>query len=80
MPSGGTLRAASDGPDWHITASGDKLHPMPQRWALVTGPETAVHPRDVQFSLLRSLAEKHKIALVLHSEAQAISLHLRPGP
>lgn len=80
LPSGGTLRAASDGPDWHITASGDKLHPMPQRWVLLTGPEVAVHPRDVQFSLLRSLAEKRKIALTLQTDAQAISLHLRPGP
>lgn len=80
LPSGGTLHVASDGPDWHITASGDKLHPMPQRWALLTGPEVAVHPRDVQFSLLRSLAEKRKMALTLQTEAQAISLHLRPGP
>lgn len=80
LPSGGTLGVASDGPDWQITACGEKLHPMPHRWALLTGPDTAVHPRDVQFSLLRSLAEKRKIALTLHSEAQALSLHLRPGP
>lgn len=79
LPTGGTLSIASDGPNWHITAQGEKIQPMPERWALLTGPDTALSPRDVQFSLLRRLAETRKIALVLENQTQAACLHLRPG-
>lgn len=78
LPYGGEIHVTLEGTEWLITASSEKIRPLPDLFNLLTGiqGQEDLSAADVQFGMLAMLTQWRKPAMRITMEETSVQMRL----